>query len=79
MQAYHSSLSSQDGIIGNMAILPFKTQFRGPAPIMMPSKDVDKEVDKDIVDEALYYFKANVFFRTYEIKVRLLTLLTILT
>lgn len=56
-----------------MAILPFKTQFRGPAPIMTASKNVDKEMDKDIVDEALYYFKANVFFRTYEIKVRLLT------
>jgi len=24
--------------------------------------------DTDIIDEALYYFKSNVFFRTYEIK-----------
>ena len=24
----------------------------------------------DIVEEALYYFKANVFFKNYEIKVR---------
>lgn len=36
---------------------------------------MDKDVDKDIVDEALYYFKANVFFRTYEIKVRYFTFL----
>lgn len=26
--------------------------------------------DTDIVDEAIYYFKANVFFKNYEIKVR---------
>lgn len=25
--------------------------------------------DFDIIDEAIYYFKANIFFRTYEIKV----------
>ncbi|PNF37009.1 hypothetical protein B7P43_G08065 [Cryptotermes secundus] len=50
-------------MVGNMAILPFRTQFRGPAPSF--AKDID------IIDEALYYFKANVFFRTYEIKVRM--------
>lgn len=43
-----------------MAILPLKTQFRGPAPKEMG--------DSDVLDEALYYFKANVFFRTYEVK-----------
>ena len=32
--------------------------FCGPAD--------DKE---DIIDEALYYFKANVFFKSYEVKV----------
>lgn len=47
--------------MGNTAILPFKTQFRGPAPQQVGG-------DTDIIDEALYYFKANVFFRTYEIK-----------
>lgn len=26
-------------------------------------------VDSDIIDEAIYYFKANVFFKNYEIKV----------
>ena len=25
--------------------------------------------DNDIIDEALYYFKANVFFKSYEVKV----------
>ena len=37
-------------------------QARGPAPCLPPSDQ------PDIIDEALYYFKANVFFRTYEIK-----------
>lgn len=50
-------------MVGNMSILPFRTQFRGPAPTF--TKDID------IIDEALYFFKANVFFRTYEIKVRI--------
>ncbi len=44
-----------------MAILPIRTQIRGPA-----ARDTS---EMDIIDEALYYFKANVFFRTYEIKV----------
>lgn len=26
--------------------------------------------DNDIIDEALYFFKANVFFKSYEVKVR---------
>lgn len=51
-----------NGNIGNMALLPIRTHFRGPAP-PFNGKDLD------IIDEALYFFKANVFFRTYEIKV----------
>ena len=43
-----------------MALLPLKTQFRGPA-----AKEMG---ESDVLDEALYYFKANVFFRTYEVK-----------
>ncbi len=46
-----------------MALLPLKTKYRGPAP------NLSDEETMDIVDEAIYYFKANVFFRTYEIKV----------
>nr|CAH7716369.1 unnamed protein product [Callosobruchus chinensis] len=60
--AYHSSFLNPPQVIGNMAILPFKTQCRGPAPIQTNSNE------QDIIDEAIYYFKANVFFRTYEIK-----------
>uniref|UniRef100_A0A3B4W8W5 Actin-related protein 2/3 complex subunit 3 n=1 Tax=Seriola lalandi dorsalis TaxID=1841481 RepID=A0A3B4W8W5_SERLL len=65
--AYHSNLMvPETRLVGNMALLPIKTQFKGPA----------RGDDSDIIDEAIYYFKANVFFKNYEIKVRnLLSLL----
>ncbi|CAG0892073.1 unnamed protein product [Darwinula stevensoni] len=63
MPAYHSQFSKGPQVIGNTAVLPFKTQFRGPAPKLDSNSN-----EMDIVEEALYYFKANVFFRTYEIK-----------
>ncbi|KAK1144907.1 actin-related protein 2/3 complex subunit 3, partial [Acipenser oxyrinchus oxyrinchus] len=60
-QAYHSTLmDSNTKFIGNMALLPLRTQFKGPAP--------RETKDTDILDEAIYYFKANVFFKNYEIK-----------
>jgi len=60
MPAYHSQFLNPPAVIGNVALLPLRTQFRGPAP---------KETgDLDIIDESLNFFKANVFFRTYEIK-----------
>lgn len=61
MPAYHSTITDYDKCIGNMALLPLKTQYRGPAPTYNGE-------DQDIIDETLYYFRANVFFRTYEIK-----------
>ncbi|XP_014253818.1 actin-related protein 2/3 complex subunit 3 [Cimex lectularius] len=59
MPAYHSNILNYSQCLGNMAVLPINTAHRGPAPT------TSKE---DIIDEAIYYFKANVFFRTYEIK-----------
>jgi len=44
----------------NLAILPLKTKTKGPAP---PQQDGD-----DIIDEALNAFKANVFFKNFEVK-----------
>jgi len=61
MPAFHSSFTDNKPTLGNMALLPIKTNYRGPAPPFTGK-------DMDIIDEALYYFKANVFFRTYEIK-----------
>jgi actin related protein 2/3 complex subunit 3 len=43
-----------------MALLPLNTKFKGPSP---PGNG-----GLDIIDEALQYFKANVFFKTFEIK-----------
>uniref|UniRef100_A0A2R8ZNF6 Actin-related protein 2/3 complex subunit 3 n=1 Tax=Pan paniscus TaxID=9597 RepID=A0A2R8ZNF6_PANPA len=57
MPAYHSSLMDPDTeLIGNMALLPIRSQFKGPAP--------RETKDTDTVDE----FKANVFFKNYEVK-----------
>lgn len=50
-------------MVGNMSLLPLKTTQRGPAPSLPKGSE-----ENDIIDEALYYFKANVFFRTYEIR-----------
>jgi len=58
--AYHTQFTSGGKVVGNMAILPLRTKTRGPA--------INDSSEFDIIDEALYYFKANVFFRTYEIK-----------
>ncbi|XP_037078486.1 actin-related protein 2/3 complex subunit 3-like [Pollicipes pollicipes] len=60
MPAYHSQYTSPPVLLANMAVLPLRTQYRGPAP--------RETGDADIIDEAIGYFKANVFFRTYEIK-----------
>ncbi|XP_054450094.1 actin-related protein 2/3 complex subunit 3-like [Pteronotus mesoamericanus] len=61
MLAYHSSLVDPDSkLIGNTALLPIRSQFKGRAP--RETKDID------IVDEAIYYLKASVFFKNYEIK-----------
>ncbi|BFG00508.1 actin-related protein 2/3 complex subunit 3-B [Drosophila madeirensis] len=58
--AYHSEIEEFHKTVGNMAILPLRTQVRGPAPSYSD--------DNDIIDESLYYFKSNVFFREYEVK-----------
>ncbi|XP_076435156.1 actin-related protein 2/3 complex subunit 3-A-like [Babylonia areolata] len=60
MPAYHSQYTNPPKLVGNMALLPLKTSYKGPAPKEMG--------DSDIIDEAIYYFKANIFFRNYEIK-----------
>ena len=60
---YHSSLNTFDGrVLCNMGILPIKTRFKGPAqPLSSPDA-------VDIIDEALDFFKANLFFRNYEVQ-----------
>ncbi|CAN0399689.1 unnamed protein product, partial [Ascophyllum nodosum] len=60
---YHSRQT--DGnvqICCGCAILPLQTTVRGPAPLAQPGKWQD-----DIVEEALYFFRANVLYRNYQI------------
>lgn len=69
MPAYHSSFHSTPGVdkVGNVALLPVKSS--GPSNGGTPVPSLPKtSTDPDIIDEALTYFKANVFFRTYEIR-----------
>jgi len=61
MPPYHSNFNAESKTVANMAILPLKTKFKGPAP----QAQNDQE---DIIDEALNFFKANVLFRNYEVK-----------
>jgi len=61
MPAYHSKFNDEEGpVIGNIAFLPLRTTVKGPAP--------RTDGEEDIIDETLGYFKANVFFKNYEIK-----------
>ena len=64
-QGYHSRIDPPKRSFGNTAFLTFKTKHRGPVQQLLKT-DV-AEGDMDIVEEALSYFKANVFFKTYEI------------
>ena len=62
MPAYHSRFVNSSMKLANMGVLPLRTQIRGPAP-----KETNPE-EIDIIDEALVYFKANIFFKSFEIK-----------
>ena len=67
MPSYHSKLVSEKSV-GNLAFLPFRTKFRGPIQSYTVLNGNDSEPQMDIIDEALFYFKPNVFFKTYEIQ-----------
>lgn len=62
MPAYHSS-KEFNTCVANMGLMPLRqaTKFRGPAPRLPPDQ-------QDVIDEALYYYRANIFFKNYEIK-----------
>ena len=65
MPAYHSQFikENEGRELCGFAVLPLKTEYKGPAP---QSRDgADKE---DIIDEAINCFKANVMFRNYEVQ-----------
>jgi actin related protein 2/3 complex, subunit 3 len=61
--------------VGNFALLPLRTRTRGPAFTLPPlSPDISEiaipvtDPSYDILDETLSLFRANTFFRNFEIK-----------
>ncbi|RYP47924.1 hypothetical protein DL768_006079 [Monosporascus sp. mg162] len=78
MPAYNSMFNTDPNVprlIGNIPLLPLRTKTRGPAytlpaPADLPaneSPDPDSE-SYDILDEVLLLFRANTFFRNFEIQ-----------
>ena len=60
---------------GNIALLPLRTRTRGPAYVLpaAPPGTSDLDIDPDsesydALDEVLSLFRANTFFRNFEIK-----------
>ncbi|MFQ6626113.1 hypothetical protein Gotur_005660 [Gossypium turneri] len=62
-QVYHSSFVGEEGITKacGFPLLPLKSHIKGPAPVSDQGKT-------DIVDEAITFFRANVFFRNFDVK-----------
>ncbi|KAK3247331.1 hypothetical protein CYMTET_43173 [Cymbomonas tetramitiformis] len=57
---YHSVTSAEGSPQAcSCALLPLRTNVRGPASIT---------TDTDVVDEAINYFRANVLFRNFDVK-----------
>lgn len=70
MPPYHSKLSF-DRLVGNMALLPFRTKFRGPIQSYQmngSSTPANGDQQLDIIDETLFYFKSNVFYKNFKIE-----------
>ena len=80
LQAYNSifnddvSTTSQSRLIGNFPLLPLRTRVRGPAytlpPTSLPAHESPEPDDEsyDSLDEVLGLFRANTFFRNFEIR-----------
>ncbi|KXS99366.1 hypothetical protein AC578_8999 [Pseudocercospora eumusae] len=76
MPAYHSVFLDEPNqqLIGNFALLPLRTRTRGPAqqlPALAGVTELDIEPSNesyDPLDEVLSLFRANTFFRNFEIK-----------
>lgn len=64
MPAYHSTFLTEQTedsrLVGNIALLPIHTKFRGPS--------YPPQQDYDIIEETLDLFRANSFFKNFEIK-----------
>lgn len=83
MPVYHSSWNEEAATQAcGCSILPLQTTARGPAGPLPPAAGAGGSDRLDIVGEALNYFRANVFFKNFEIKGpadRVLVYLTLFT
>ncbi|XP_063902012.1 actin-related protein 2/3 complex subunit 3-like [Zophobas morio] len=62
MPAYQSSFDATSyQLLSNLSLLPLRTTYKGPAPKADSSTE-------DVIDEAFKYYRANVFFKQFEIK-----------
>ncbi|XP_019150927.1 PREDICTED: actin-related protein 2/3 complex subunit 3-like isoform X1 [Ipomoea nil] len=63
MNAHHSSFVDGEGISKacGCPLLPLKTDIDGPAPVL-------EQDSTDIVDEAITFYRANVFFKNIDIQ-----------
>ncbi|PSR80842.1 actin-related protein 2/3 complex subunit 3 [Coniella lustricola] len=79
MPAYNSIFNADPNVprlIGNFPLLPLRTKTRGPAytlpfpdPPLPANESPDAESESyDVLDEALALFRANTFFRNFEIQ-----------
>ncbi|GAB7355261.1 hypothetical protein MBLNU459_g5808t1 [Dothideomycetes sp. NU459] len=77
MPAYHSVFLDEPNqqVIGNFALLPLRTRTRGPAMQLpaLPGDVTELTIDAshesyDPLDETISLFRANTFFRNFEIK-----------
>ncbi|KAI1373850.1 ARP2/3 complex, 21 kDa p21-Arc subunit [Hypoxylon crocopeplum] len=79
MPAYNSMFNADPNIprlVGNVPLLPLRTKTRGPAyvlpqpnPAVAASESPDPDSESyDILDEVLSLFRANTFFRNFEIQ-----------
>mmetsp|Transcript_52864 Transcript_52864/g.120502 ORF Transcript_52864/g.120502 Transcript_52864/m.120502 type:complete len:95 (+) Transcript_52864:85-369(+) len=62
MPAYHSKIDPagcQEAC--GCSLLPLKTKIKGPAPPVASDEE-------DIIDETIKFFRANIFFRNFEVK-----------
>lgn len=60
--AYHCDIADEGCAVAcRTALLPLKTTIRGPAPPCEPDKD-------DIIDRAIYFFKANCMMKNFEME-----------
>jgi len=49
-------------------MLPFRTSCKGPVNTSKVGSFEGAEDEKDIIDEAIHYYRANVLFRNYEMQ-----------